>query len=946
MRIHVAAGATLIGLLAAGCEPKVDPPPSANAVVARFDPLGTPPVVPTPNDLALQGGNGFLNVADQPTDSAAQKAFNAYLRTLTGFPASSAAAASFSGKLDLATVTLQTASKAGSLVVVDTTSGALLGADQLVTSLSADGTGLSVSAKSRWTPGHRYALMLFGNVDPVAVKGDGGKTVLAAPVFFFLSSPTPVLARCADPSNAACVCPAEAIADPNDTTCTTVARGLTREQAKTLEPQRVMLDAALKPLLSLFGAGHERSNLVLFWSFTITTQPMAVFDPTSGAVPFPNDALIDQKTGHVALPIAEGDPQAALKQQLNTLDGFSTSAALSVPVDLAAGDSLDATTIADGKTVNLAMLIDATTPPLLQKTVALAAGSQIVAQPTNALVPDQRRYATVVTRAIKDAKGQEILPAPTTVLVLQPNPLVDDAGKSNVNVLGDAQAAQLEALRQALAPLVAGLSSPLVPPEIQVTPDRIAALWTFTTQSIERPLAALDAYPTQKKLSTDVDIKVYKDFSKVPADFLPLFAPIGAVVEGTFQTQLVYDPKTRAMGFTRTPLSSMPTVPQADVFSVTPPATPVTATVSFWLTIPVTGPAGDSTTPVTIVQHGLTSWRGDVFQLSSDLAAAGRASIGFDIDFHGSRTKCSADNMCQGGAAGSCNTATGQCTGGLAHADPTTSPGACLLYFIRGDEGDASTDCRPLASGNGYVDPANLFGGRAVGGQYVVDASQVVRILADTMNANGLHAKLATAAVTPVLRTSEATPTVSFLGQSLGAINGSLFLATDPRVDVGVLNVGGGHIFEILADGGFKDSVDAYLKSIGVTRGSPAYQQIVQTARWVLDPVDPYSVARTIVREPSFSYLTQARNASKLAIVQSAGMDTVIPTQYERALSYELLFPNGLDGTGNTQGKGSGADFVSTYFPTAQHSDLLKANTMRTQAITFITSNGATVTAP
>jgi hypothetical protein len=75
-------------------------------------------------------------------------------------------------------------------------------------------------------------------------------------------------------------------------------------------------------------------------------------------------------------------------------------------------------------------------------------------------------------------------------------------------------------------------------------------------------------------------------------------------------------------------------------------------------------------------------------------------------------------------------------------------------------------------------------------------------------------------------------------------------------------------------------------------------------------------------------------------------MDTVIPTQYERALSYELLFPNGLDGTGNTQGKGSGADFVSTYFPTAQHSDLLKANTMRTQAITFITSNGATVTAP
>jgi hypothetical protein len=273
-----------------------------------------------------------------------------------------------------------------------------------------------------------------------------------------------------------------------------------------------------------------------------------------------------------------------------------------------------------------------------------------------------------------------------------------------------------------------------------------------------------------------------------------------------------------------------------------------------------------------------------------------------------------------------------------------------VLYFV---SGDAANDCRPLASGNGYVDPSNLFGGRATGFQYVVDAAQVVRILADTTNPNGLHAQLAGAAggpVTPVLRPSETAPTVSFLGQSLGAINGAVFLATDPHVDVGVLNVAGGHTFEILADGDFKGAIDQYLQSIGVTRDSPAYQQIVQTARWVLDPVDPFSVARNIVRAPSFSYVTQTPNAPKRAIVQSAGMDTVVPTPFERALASELNFPNGLDASGNTQGVDAGGSYVSTYFPAAHHPDLIlppgPANTMRTQAITFITSNGATVTAP
>jgi len=169
MRIHAAAEAAIFALLAAGCEPTVNPPPAlAESITARFDPLGNPPVVPTPNDLALMGGNGFLNVPDQPGDSDAQKAFNAYLRTLTGFPASSAATASFTGAIDLASVKIQTTTTPGALVIVDTSTGTLVTADQVVTSLSADGTGLAITSVR---PPHGSCGLAWSATDATCVRG-------------------------------------------------------------------------------------------------------------------------------------------------------------------------------------------------------------------------------------------------------------------------------------------------------------------------------------------------------------------------------------------------------------------------------------------------------------------------------------------------------------------------------------------------------------------------------------------------------------------------------------------------------------------------------------------------------------------------------------------------------------------------------------------------------
>ena len=897
----------VLAALLAGCEPPVATPQSSPVVVAQFDPLASPAVVPTPNDLAFTGGDGVhLNVPDGPNDSPAQRAFNAYLRTLTGFPSTSPAGATFSAPLDPATVKLTSTSGVGSLIVVDTATGMALGPDALTAAPSADGKSIGLTPTQRWQPGHRYAVLVFGGADAAGLRGASGQKVLASPAFFFLRSPNPLTARCSDASDPNCACPPEAIADPADTSCHSVAQGLNDATARRVEPQRRLLQTALGTLLPLVAPGRNESDLVLFWTFTITAQPMTVFDPPRSAIPFPNDLLIDQTTGRVNLPIAAGDPQAAVKMALNTLDGFSESAPASVAVEGTA--ALEPKTIKPNQSVLLINLDPRANAeqPLFS---AGFGGGQIVLTPQMPLESDQDKYAVVVTGAVTDTQGQALVPSPTTVLVTGEFPLFDGM-HSTVSVLGDAQAMQLEPLRLALQPLITNLST-LVPR------TKLAALWTFTTQSIGRPLGALDAFPGTATLPTDVTITKVVDAVAIAASPLAtLLADVKYVVFGTFTSKSVIDPATKLVSFDRSGTNN-------GTFAVHPPTGAASITIKFWLAIPKTTPAGATTAPISIIQHGLTSWRGDVLPLAEGAAKGGWASVGFDIDFHGARAKCTADNQC---ASGTCDKATGACPGGFVAATTAMDPLACDLAALSADP----ADCKPVISGQNYVDASNLFSGRSNGYQYVVDASQMVRVLSDATNANGLAAKLA-AQTLPVTPTLDATQ-IGFLGQSLGAIDGAVFLAADPRPKVGVLNVAGGHVFEIISDGAFHSLVDQYLMSIGVMRGTPAYAQVVATARWVLDPTDPFSVAPFLRSRP--------------IINQEAGMDTVIPPIYEEAFAMAIYGPSGLDAMHHAQGKLVNGTVFSVYYANAMHGSLLAATPnadearMQTDAFGYLLSFG------
>jgi hypothetical protein len=899
----------LVGVaLAAGCEPPVaSPPPPTPTSVALFDPLGTPPVVPTPNDLAFTGGDGtHLNVPDQPTDSPAQRALNAYLRRLDGFPASSTASTTFSAPLDATTVSLTAATAPGSIVLLDTTSLTLLGPSAVTASLSTDGKTLLLTPSMPLVAGHRYAVLVFGGHDAAGLRGAAGELVVAAPTFFFLRSPNSLVGRCGDAANPDCACPSSALADPTDTTCHSVVVGLSDAQARQAEPQRIALQTALMTLLPTVAPGRDQNDLVIFWTFTISTQPFTIFDPASGNIPFPNDALIDQTTGLVSLPIAAGDPMAPIKMALNTLDGFSVSAPETIGVTGPA--PVDPKTLVPNRSVLFLNLKASSPEPEYSVTTAF---NQIVLLPSLPLESDQTRYAVVITTGVSDTGGQALLPPAPVWLVTGPDPLFDGA-HSTVSALSDAQAQQLEALRLAQAPLVQQLAS------LGITREVIAGLWTFTTQSIARPNGALDLFPTQATLPTDVTLTKVADQVALAAAFgvQNFLTHVKYLVVGTFTSKSVVDPTSGLIAFTRT---------TNGVFTVKPPPAATATTIHFWLALPdATGAV-----PIAIVQHGLGSWRGDVLPLADALAQQGWASIGFDIDFHGARSRCIADADC---LSGTCAVATGVCSGGFKPTPASADPLACDLAAVTAD----TSDCRPTISGQGYVNPSNLFSGRSNGQQYIVDAAQLVRVLTDTTNANGLAAKLAAQTI-PVVPTVDVGK-LGFVGHSLGAIDGSVFLSAAPEPRVGVLNVGGGHVFDILSTSpAFSPLIDQYLASIGVMRGTAAYAQLDATAAWVLDPADPWSVTPSL--------------RSKPVIVQEAGMDMVILPVFEEALAQSIFGVAGLDAAHHAQGRqSSNGAFVSTYFPTAAHGEVLSGSpvgvAMVTQALGFVTSFGALLPAP
>ncbi|MBU8900156.1 hypothetical protein KRR26_31575 [Corallococcus sp. M34] len=912
-------GALALG--AAACDPEVAQDPAPEAVgLAEFNPAASPAIVPSPNDLAIDQKTGLVNAPIDPKAPAAQQEFTRdYLNTLNGFPPTAIANTKVAN-LDPFSV------NANTVKIIDLYKGTELetaAIDPLI-GYNPDTGYINIipqDAKTKanaWPKGGRYAVALIGGDH--GLKTLDGKNVIASSTWAFVSSPKP-LVTCEDLTSPDCGPATEII----PSTKTDPAEKLADQTASALKLEQIRR-AYAKPIGALVAQGVKREDIVLLWTFTITNQPEATFDPTASIIPFPNDLVrtpADPKTGapaHLNLPVPPGTGlQSQLVQGLNTLDGFSTTSPL-ISENSDTKGAIDLGALDEGTLKDNVMVLKLTntdkgsnpkvTPCINCASSKPASGTSTAPQQLQ-LVPqvpldEATQYGAVLTTGLKNTLGRRVAPAGAFALMRLANPVYVN-GKSQVNGIPDESAKAVEPLRQAFKPLFDNLE------KAGIKRSQIALAWTFTTQSINSVAQQLHTLPASIPPAQLPNVPLALQLAPNPPAGLTARLYAGELI----LPNLLTDP--------RGTFNPDPSKLRGEF-------------APFYLSLPPAGAAMPANGwPVVIFAHGLTGNRESMKALAGSLGAAGYASIAIDAPFHGDRASCigftvpgtttpAPDYACADPATQKCDTSGsyatnpsyGRCIARTQSdvCDPTpgvgdmmcsgANKGRCIAQrdntgAVTGGLCEGGT-FNPAISGWNFLDTVNLFATRDHFRQHIIDMGQVIRILQATSPGN-INQRVTALTGAEKLDGSQ----IHFVGQSLGGIMGTMSTASSPNIQHAVLNVAGGDLVNILMTSPSFDSVKTsfigLLHGQGIDPGTPAFDQFIVLANTILDPADARNYAYALRNAPN-------AHANRAVLVQTIKGDMTIPNEASLALV------NAANRTDNTR------TVASYMFDPANYSDI------------------------
>jgi dienelactone hydrolase len=449
---------------------------------------------------------------------------------------------------------------------------------------------------------------------------------------------------------------------------------------------------------------------------------------------------------------------------------------------------------------------------------------------TLAIVPTQplkqlTSYMVVLTNGITDNSGNDATPDQTYFLTKRTAPLCV-AGASTDPLLPSATACALEPLRQLTN------SQEFAASQAGIDPGRIVLSWVMTTQGITPVLGAVQARTAQTPAAVTQIAPTGLNLSQLNAA-LP---PIADVYIGTIDLPYYLGAPLAGDCGPTTPCPPLTDfwraapgayVPPFNQFGLDPTSTFVTFAnplpvanstqkVPLVLTIPNAAsgrikPAAGW--PIVIFQHGITRDRSDAFAIAGTLASQGFAVIAIDAPLHGITDPTNPLNV-------------------------ANSPFAALGARERTFGLDLVSNSTGAAGPDGVVDPS---------GSYFINLPSLL-----TSRDN------ISQAVADLLVLAQAVPSanysgsgtdfdgarISFVGQSLGGIIGTVFMGVQPNVQVGLLNVPGGGIPRLLeASPAFGPIIVAGLGASGLSPGTPDYDAFFGAAQTVIDAADPINWA-------------------------------------------------------------------------------------------------------
>ncbi len=557
----------------------------------------------------------------------------------------------------------------------------------------------------------------------------------------------------------------------------------------------------------------------------------AQFDPSAGVLPFPNNLLRSGSTDlTLNIPVPDpndfGNPQVAL----NALDGFSTVAPWSFSFDR----PINPGTVIPGSTVRLfEVRFVFGTIAVQQINRELAPGTEFVAavnpgDPRGVVIlplrplAENTGYMAVVTNGIRDTAGNAASPSQTYFLAKRTSPLVDAAGNSTDPLLNNATARALEPLRQLIN------AQETAATQVGIARDGIVLSFTATTQAITPVLSAIRS--SLQPTSTQVgQACVAPGVCLTTANVLPPGASPGFADIYVGVVELPYflpvpsaqNPTAPLTGFWQAAPGAY--VPPFSALGLDPTSTNVTVANPFpverarqrapmLITVPnansgrVRPAAG---WPVVIFQHGITGNRTNMLALADTMASIGFAVVAIDKPLHGVTDVTNPFYI-------------GNTPFGAIAAERTFN-----LDLQNNQTGAPGPDGNIDSSGAWFINLGSLLTSRDNLRQAQVDLSSLaINIPFIDLNGDGLG--------------DFDGSNINFVGQSLGAMAGTAFLAVEPTVSNGVLSVPGGGIAGLL-DGSqtFGPVIRAGLAAAGVQAGTPQYAQFLLAAQTVVDSADP-----------------------------------------------------------------------------------------------------------
>jgi len=553
---------------------------------------------------------------------------------------------------------------------------------------------------------------------------------------------------------------------------------------------------AVTVIVGLAACGDKSDGML---SEQETKGAYAVFDPAAGKIPFPSNLLLaGSLDGTLNIPVADVNNLADPAVAMNALDGFSTTS----PWTTALAGEVDASSFKLGETVRVFKVtlsgiggaVTAIQSELTSADVAIVVRGQLIVMPLKPLAP-KSSYLVVLTNQTKDAYGHSLFADKTYAFAKATASLVDGAGKSRFSALSDAQAVQLEPLRQLTnAAEVAAAAFTGGPAR-----DTIILTSTFTTQSITDVLAKVKEHASAGAAAL-VDTTL--DTKGVNA----ALAGAAEVYTGTLDVPFYLDRTAPLTTYWKS-------AGGGNVTFITPtPVATTTVTVPVLLTVPKVATKPPGGWPIVVFQHGVTQDRTNLLAVADSLAAKGLAAVAIDLPLHG-------------------------ITDTLSPLYSASIERTFNLDLINNATSAAGPDGKIDPTGTHFINLRSLLTSRDNVRQAVSDLFTLTATI-PSMDYNGGGSDFDASKI-------------YFLGHSLGAMVGTPFLALSPEIKAAALvNTGGGIAKVLDGSASFGPVVVAGLAAAGVAQGTAAYDQFMLAAQTVLDSGDPlnYYAAATANR--------------------------------------------------------------------------------------------------